>query len=171
LPGKIFEKIYGKTILEHCLSNCVESMVHTWALAVPHKDPRISDMRGIAEEYSVCVHNPNRKENDVLGRFADIATGFNVEWIVRVTSDCPFVKPDIINQALMYAMFTGRFITDQYNEGSTVQVFTKEDLMRADRQLKGRIREHVCEGFRKGWVKGSIDTREELLNARKNYKK
>lgn len=165
LPGKIFKKIGDKTVLDWCIFNCLKSKVDQWMIAMPHND--FYEGNYWQTHY---VATPNVKENDVLGRFARVAEEFpEYEWIVRITADCPFVDPTIIDDAVEYATRTGRFITDQYNEGSTVQVFSRKDLLRADKEIKGKLREHCMEAVRKGWKKGSIDTMADLRRARREY--
>lgn len=164
LPRKIFKKIGAKSILRHCYDNCIKSKVEKWIIAMPHEEL----------QQNWCHENhlrfPNVKENDVLGRFAAVSNEFpEYEWIVRITADCWNIDPTIIDDAVEYAIRTGRFITDQYNEGSTVQVFSRKDLLRADKEIKGKIREHCMEAVRKGWEKGSIDTQSEIDEARKRY--
>lgn len=184
LPGKIFKKIGDKTILEHCLCNCLMSKVDQWVIAMPKGDsirpmlmvPNPIDLTtlnipkgGFRETY---VKYPEVRENDVLGRFARVAEEFpEYEWIVRITADCPFVSPNIIDQAVEHAIKTNRPQFDYFNEGSAVCVFRREDLLRADKEFKDKYRrEHVVEGFRKGFKKRSIDTQSDLNRERKLYK-
>ena len=167
LPGKIFMKIGDKTILEHCASRCLESKVDKWVCAVPYKEVEFELWPGNVE-----VRNPKVKENDVLGRFARVAEEFpEYEWIVRITADSPFVNPKIIDETIEHATKTNRPQFDYFNEGSCVAVFRREDLLKADKLIKGKMREHVCEGFRKGFPddKGSIDTASDLKKARRKY--
>ena len=67
-------------------------------------------------------------------------------------------------------MATNRPQFDYFNEGSCVAVFRREDLLNADKLIKGKMREHVCEGFRKGFKKRSVDTQADLNRERKLYK-
>lgn len=172
LSGKIFKKIGDKIILEHCICNCMRSRVDFWVLATaPGTMPKCSSVF-IGGDIRKFQHSePGVKENDVLGRFVAVSNEFpEYEWIVRITADSPFVDPKIIDETIEHATKTGRPQFDYFNEGSCVAVFRREDLLRADKEFKDRkSREHVCECFRKGFEKRSIDTQSDLNRERRKY--
>ena len=67
-------------------------------------------------------------------------------------------------------------IFNSFKEGSTLEIFPSWCLYRSDNELFGASelkehRQHVTSYFRKGFKKGSIDTLEELQEARKEYAK
>jgi spore coat polysaccharide biosynthesis protein SpsF (cytidylyltransferase family) len=121
----------------------------------------------------VCV--PDVHYDDVLQGFVraidcvENTLQEEVSWVVRITSDCWNIDPYIIDSVLGFCEQTGIPMTQQFFEASTVQCYRKVDYQRGDRELTGDIRNDACEGFRKGFEKGSIDNREDLEKARRIY--
>jgi len=98
LPGKVMEHIAGCTVLRHVLARC---------RAIPGIDavccavPRGSGDDGIATEAAACGALISRgSETDVLDRYAQAARETGAEVIMRVTSDCPVLDPQIAGQVL-----------------------------------------------------------------------
>jgi spore coat polysaccharide biosynthesis protein SpsF len=111
--------------------------------------------------------------NDVLDRYYQIAKHFQADTIVRITADCPFIDPDLIDAALRL-MFSGTgaldlrkklaaarfdFVANRlpppwgrtYPIGLDVEVFTFEALERTWRMaISKHQREHVTPFFYEG---------------------
>ena len=109
-------------------------------------------------------------EKDVLDRYYQCAKEYGAEVIVRITADCPFIDPNIIDQAIEYF-----FITDhEYScfapiDGLDVEVFSFKLLEEAWKKAKDPYdREHVTPYMRRK-TKLSIDTMEDLKKARRWY--
>jgi spore coat polysaccharide biosynthesis protein SpsF len=97
-------------------------------------------------------HNAFRgSENDVLDRYRQAAQLSDARVVVRITSDCPLIDPDIID--LTIERFLSAKDVDyasnaleprSYPRGLDVEVFSREALERAWREdLRPESREHV----------------------------
>ncbi|WKB35249.1 glycosyltransferase family protein [Terrilactibacillus sp. S3-3] len=90
-------------------------------------------------------------EEDVLSRYAEAAALYQVDVIVRLTSDCPLIDPDVIDQVVsMYLQNSDRYdyvsnvIQRTYPRGLDTEVFPFRVLKDADTKAAGRrYREHV----------------------------
>ena len=108
-------------------------------------------------------------EDDVLDRYFQCARKFELDVIVRVTSDCPLIDPQIIDQVIE-EFESGNFdyVTNTFPrtfpKGLDVEIFSREtlDKMWKNAELPSE-REHVTQfifnnnEFRIGNVKNDVD--------------
>ena len=108
-------------------------------------------------------------EDDVLDRYFQCARKFELDVIVRVTSDCPLIDPQIIDQVIE-EFESGNFdyVTNTFPrtfpKGLDVEIFSRETLekMWKNAELPSE-REHVTQfifnnnEFRIGNVKNDVD--------------
>jgi spore coat polysaccharide biosynthesis protein SpsF len=88
-------------------------------------------------------------EDDVLDRYYRAARAFGVEAVVRITSDCPLIDPEVVDQTvdafhLQKASYASNAFPRTYPRGLDTEVFTTAALSRAW-QYSGEAyqREHV----------------------------
>jgi spore coat polysaccharide biosynthesis protein SpsF len=101
LPDKILKPILGRAILEHdierCLRvrNCAGVVV---AMTVAPEDDKVVELcsRFPAEK----VKSYRGSVQDVLGRYNAAAETFDVQYIVRITSDCPLLDPCLVDEMI-----------------------------------------------------------------------
>jgi len=109
-------------------------------------------------------------EQDVLGRFYECAKKYKADTVVRLTADCPFLDPLIIDLAVVY-FFTHNlpYIYFAPVDGLDVEVFSMEILKEAHKNCTNpQDREHVTPYMRRK-TKISIDTTQDLERARDYY--
>jgi spore coat polysaccharide biosynthesis protein SpsF len=107
-PGKIFERIGAKQILQHVIDACSNSAAYINAYTNQH---------GVVCGVSLCVPTgdalivPYSKQNiiqgpedDVLKRYILALDKLQADYIVRITSDCPFIPPFVISKAVTIAV-------------------------------------------------------------------
>lgn len=92
LPGKVLKKAGGKSLLDwhfERLLTCDQPVILATTTS-PHDTPLCdwADSNGIS-----CFRG---SENNVLSRYLDCAKEYNLDIIVRVTSDCPLVDGQMI---------------------------------------------------------------------------
>ena len=67
-------------------------------------------------------------ENDVLDRFYQCAKKFNLDTIVRITSDCPLIDPNIVDQVIeKFTLTNNDYVTNTFPrtfpKGLDVEIF------------------------------------------------
>lgn len=98
LPGKVLFKLANETILSHVLRRCLAARE---ADAVCCATGEGSDCDRIAAEAERCGATVFRgSETDVLDRYWQAARALDVAEIMRVTSDCPVIDPQICDEVI-----------------------------------------------------------------------
>lgn len=87
--------------------------------------------------------------NDVLDRFYQASLLYRPKYVVRVTSDCPLLDPELIDQVVNFFIkskidYCSNMIIEEYPDGQDIEVFTFEALEKAWKDAKlPSEREHV----------------------------
>ena len=147
LPGKILKKLGSKSALHHVLNRCLAiDGISDVCCAIPDSDE--NDI--IVEEATHCAVQISRgSEADVLKRYHQAATDTNADIIIRVTSDCPLIDPDIIGAVLKKfeqkeADFASNNEPRSWPHGLDCEVFSMEWLDKANSDACEKFdREHV----------------------------
>lgn len=148
LPGKVLKNINGKTLLQihlERLSQCKNISDIIVATTASKEDEEIYNL---AKEWGFKSYKGS--EDDVLDRFYKAAKPFSPEWIVRVTSDCPLIDPELIDDVIEFAKkrkavdYVSNVIESKFPDGQDVEVFTFSALKNAWKNAhKPSEREHV----------------------------
>ena len=98
LPGKVMMDLHGRTVLAHVLTRCQAikgvDVVCCATVEGPDGDP-------IADEAQQCgVVVFRGSEEDVLDRYFRAAMSLGADVVMRVTSDCPLIDPEVCAQVL-----------------------------------------------------------------------
>jgi spore coat polysaccharide biosynthesis protein SpsF len=98
LPGKVMENLEGETVLARAVRRVRRAslignvVVATTANAVDDAIVRECDKLG-----APCFRG---SEEDVLDRYYQTAYALNAEAIVRITSDCPLIDPEVTDKTV-----------------------------------------------------------------------
>jgi len=147
LPGKVLKEVNGKTLLQ----------IHLERLKKCAKVDEIIVATTSNSEDEVIYNNAIKwgvksikgSETDVLDRFYQAVKDENADWIVRVTSDCPLIDPQLVDQVIAFAQENGvdycsNGLIEHYPDGQDVEVFKFAALAKAWRNAKLLSeREHV----------------------------
>ena len=98
LPGKILKKVGNKTLLEYGVERIQKAQKIKEiiiATTVNEKDDVIAQ---IAQANGIKYFRGS--EADVLARYYYAAKENSAETVIRITSDCPLIDPDIIDLAI-----------------------------------------------------------------------
>jgi spore coat polysaccharide biosynthesis protein SpsF len=93
-------------------------------------------------------------EKDVLDRYYNCAKQFRFDIVVRITSDCPLIDPEIVDQVIenfdpRIEDYISNTLENSFPKGLDVEVFTFLALERAWRESKlPSEREHVTQFIR-----------------------
>ena len=157
LPKKVLKKIGDKTMLEHVINQANNSKLVD-DIIVATTDSKLDDKieKFCRQHNQKCFRG---SENDVLDRYYQCAKKYGASIIVRITSDCPFIDPGIIDDAIHkflngHVDYLGNNIAKKngkwdnhtcgYPQGNTVEVCSFSALERAWMQaIKPSEREHV----------------------------
>ena len=152
LPGKVLEDLAGHTVLEHVLHRC---------RAIPGADvvccavARGADSDPVAREAErsgVVVYRGD--EQDVLARYLGAARETGAAIIMRVTSDCPLIDPEVCGAVLRLraernADYACNNLPRTGPHGLDCEAFTLAALERAAREAADpQSREHVTPWLR-----------------------
>lgn len=147
LPGKVLEHLAGRSVLSHVLERC---------RAIPGADDvccavpagQSNDM--VAHEAQLANARITRgPEMDVLARYYKAAIECDAEVVVRITSDCPLIDPDVVGKVLAFVANSGADYAcnnqpRSWPHGLDCEAFSSGWLARAVREAKlPEEREHV----------------------------
>lgn len=151
LPGKVLKKVLGKTLLEYQIERVLRA--HTIdeiiiATTTKKEDDQIVDL---CKQLSINYYRGS--EQDVLSRYYEAAKKFEVDIIVRLTSDCPLIDPIVIDEAVEVFLggeydYVSNCIERTYPRGMDTEVFSYEGLKEIEGlACIGYEREHVTPYF------------------------
>ncbi|MEH7106772.1 glycosyltransferase family protein [Bacillus sp. JJ1764] len=147
LPGKVLKTVLNKPLLEYQIervkrAHLLDEIIV--ATTTSGKDQPIVDLCG---GLSIPVFRGS--EEDVLSRYLHAANEYSIDVIVRLTSDCPLIDPDIINRTIDLFLkgdfdYTANIVKRTYPRGLDVEVFSKETLTKMNKLAGSKwYREHV----------------------------
>jgi glutamate-1-semialdehyde 2,1-aminomutase len=166
-PGKILKKINNKTVLEILIRRLSKSKYISKIIVACTKSRNDKAILEICKKLSIDYFIGN--ENDVLDRFYNSAKKYKGINIVRITSDCPLIDPEIVDKVINNFFLKGVDYASNINpatfpDGLDVEVFKfsalKEAYIKAN---QSKEREHVTPyiinntKFKKFNLKNSVD--------------
>ena len=146
-PGKVAQSLGDTTVLGMCIDRLKQSTVIDQIIIATSDTPSDKKIIEIATEHGVVFFLGD--QNDVLARFYNCAIEFKVDVIIRITADCPFVDPVLIDEALDF--FEKKSLDyfcnqnpPQYPDGLDFDIFTFKVLKTAYLSAASKFdREHV----------------------------
>jgi spore coat polysaccharide biosynthesis protein SpsF len=201
LPGKIFEIIGKKPVLQHVIDACNKAAYFLSnekarnpvdvkvALLIPLGDKIGPIYKGKVEIYE-------GSEDDVFSRYFDAFVINDFDYTVRITSDCVLIPPHIISRTIQIAMNNNLDYVENVEEsirtspdGFDVEVLSKKAMIWLNNNISTKEekehctialrtknpseirRGHIVNYFDASSLKISIDTAEDLEKCRKEYDK
>jgi spore coat polysaccharide biosynthesis protein SpsF len=131
LPGKIFKEILGKSLLQIHLERLKKSKQINTIVVATTTNPEDLNVCNLAEKLRVeCFRG---SENNVLDRFYQAVKNQAPDYVVRVTSDCPLLDPELIDSVVELAITNGvdycsNVLKETFPDGQDVEVFTFQAL-------------------------------------------
>lgn len=151
LPGKVMKELTGKPVLWHVIERVkqAKNIDQIIIATTTHKRDKIIFEK--AEEWGVKPYQGS--EEDVLARYYEAANKYDIDTVVRITSDCPLIDPHIIDEIvgyynkIDYTLVTnaGSDLNNRtYPRGLDTEVFSFEVLEKAYNKAEEKYqREHV----------------------------
>jgi spore coat polysaccharide biosynthesis protein SpsF len=148
LPGKVLKTILGRTVLDLFLERMRRSRQVKEIIVATTPDSANEAIVKLAGSLGHPVFRGS--EDDVLDRFVQCARAHSLDWIVRVTSDCPAIDASLVDEAVAAALSDRRLkivmnnLPRTYPHGMDVEVVAREALEAAWSEGKESAhREHV----------------------------
>lgn len=182
LPGKVLMDLAGQTVLERVVRRVQRSALIGKVEIATTTSPSDDKIADLAKQIEVPVFRGS--EEDVLDRYWQASQKCDAKVVVRITSDCPVIDPELIDETIrvfldQQADYASNSITPTYPRGLDAEVFTVAALERAWKNaLKPYEREHVTPYFYEhpelfrlaslnnkidyGWHRWTLDTPEDL---------
>lgn len=189
LPGKVLQRLEGLTVLEHVIKRVKASHLVDQVIVATTVNQEDLAIVKICAELNVGVYCGS--EVDVLDRYYQAARLFQADQIVRITSDCPLMDPQIIDKVVKRHLkeksdYTSNVLKETFPDGEDVEVVTFAALKKA--WLSAKLtseREHVTpfirnnpEMFRLASLENAVnlsakrwtlDNQEDMLFIQKIY--
>lgn len=147
LPGKVLRDIHGESMLARVV-NRVRRARSLDELLVATSDCSADDL--IVEECRRCSIPVFRgHERDVLDRYLRAARCTNADTVVRITSDCPLIDPEITDRTIRAFLaecpdYASNVMARTYPRGLDTEVMSVHTLERAWRHAdQSHQRAHV----------------------------
>ena len=101
LPGKVLKKLLNKEILLWCYDRCNKSLADS-AYVATSTNSENDVLEDLCIEKNILCHRGS--EHDLLERYYTLAKSLNEKTlnIIRVTSDCPFIDTNMINDMIYF---------------------------------------------------------------------
>jgi spore coat polysaccharide biosynthesis protein SpsF len=139
LPGKVLMDLGGETVLARVVrrlrrATLIEEIVVATTSSV-------ADQAIVRECQRLSVGVFRGEENDVLDRYYHAAQWTDADGIVRITSDCPLIDPEITDQTIRSFLerrpdYAGNALQRTYPRGLDTEVMTWEALASAWREAR-----------------------------------
>lgn len=147
LPGKVLKDLGGETVLARVVNRSRRAtLVDEVVVATT---VRAADGAIVQECERLSVACFRGDEADVLDRYYQAAQTFSADAIVRITSDCPLIDPELIDAAVhaflgQKADYATNALVVTYPRGLDVEVISADALARTwEAAREGYQRTHV----------------------------
>jgi len=151
LPGKVLKDLGGETVLARVVKRTRRATLLDEVVVATSVLPADDAIVRECEALKVACFRGD--ELDVLDRYYCAAQKFGADIIVRITSDCPLIDPELIDVAVRSGLdqkadYASNSLVCTYPRGLDVEVFTADALARAWSAAKEEYqRRHVTPYF------------------------
>lgn len=149
LPGKVLKQVLGKPLLEFLIERLFYSKKLDEIVVLTTREIADDPIVSFCEERKIpCFRG---SEDDVLERYYQAALQRKPDGIVRVTSDCPLIDPDVVDQLIEVFCreypqidYVSNSLERTFPRGLDVEVFSFKALENAfQHAIYPEEREHV----------------------------
>jgi spore coat polysaccharide biosynthesis protein SpsF len=139
LPGKVLMDLGDETVLAHVVRRLRRAtLIDEIVVATTNST---ADRAIVRECQHLCARVFRGAENDVLDRYYQAAQCIGAEGIVRITSDCPLIDPEITDNTIRAFLerrpdYASNALQRTYPRGLDTEVMTRDALECAWRQAQ-----------------------------------
>ena len=174
LPAKILKMVNGQTLLEIHLRRILQSKFIDKLKIATTDEEGSKFIVEVAEKVGVEYYKGS--VDDVLSRFYSTAESETPDYVVRLTSDCPLIDPNVIDETIQFCIDNdcdyARTDASNFPDGLDTEVFRFSALVKAYKEANlTSEREHVTPYIWKNstaWG-GNIFTSKKLQNKQGIY--
>jgi len=149
LGGKVMMKVLDKPLLQHMIERLKYSQYIEEIIIATTTNERDGEIVNLCEKLNINFFCGS--ENDVLDRYYNTAKKNNVDIIVRMTSDCPLIDPEISDKVISYYIknqdrfdYVSNMHPPTYPDGLDTEIFPFDVLEKTwDNAKQPHEREHV----------------------------
>jgi len=191
LPGKVLKKLNGITVLESLLNQLNYSKLLNDKIIATTSNSEDDVIFNFCKSKEIKCYRGS--QDDVLDRYYNCAKKFSINTIIRITSDCPLMDPQVVDAVIdFYLKNSYDYVNNCYNRtypyGNDVEIFSLKVLEKVwEKATKPSEREHVTpyiynnpDEFSLGWIENkenlsefhwTIDRKEDLIFVQNIFKK
>jgi spore coat polysaccharide biosynthesis protein SpsF (cytidylyltransferase family) len=153
LPEKILKEIQGKSLLQIHLESLKKSKYSKNLIVATTNEKGIEKVIRLLKCMSIKYYQGST--HDVLDRYYQAALSYKPDYIVRVTSDCPLIDGNLMDQVIDFAIieevdYVSNTLVENYPDGQDIEVISWSALKKAWEQSKCKFdREHVTPYIKK----------------------
>ena len=146
-PKKVLYPIFRKPLIIKVLDRLKKSKLKDIIIVAIPKNKKNTKLEKLLLKNKYKIFRGN--EENVLKRFYDAANSFKLDIIVRITSDCPFSDPNLIDKLISILIkkkldYASNTLYPTFPDGLDVETFTFKSLKHANKKAKSIFdREHV----------------------------
>ena len=191
LPGKVLKKLNGITVLESLLNQLNYSKLLNDKIIATTSNSEDDVIVNFCKSKEIKYFRGS--QDDVLDRYYNCAKKFSINTIIRITSDCPLMDPQVVDDVIDFYLknsydYVNNFYKRTYPYGNDVEIFSLKVLEKVwEKATKPSEREHVTpyiynnpDEFSLGWIENkenlsefhwTIDRKEDLIFVQNIFKK
>ena len=147
LPGKVLKEINEKSLLQIHLDRLKKCKLVSEIIVATTTNSEDDILFNLVFTWG---YNASRgSETDVLDRFYKTVKDKKADWIVRVTSDCPLIDPELVDKVIDFVQtnnkdYGSNTLIENFPDGQDIEVIKFSALEIAWRNAKlSSEREHV----------------------------
>jgi spore coat polysaccharide biosynthesis protein SpsF len=184
LPGKVMKKVNGKPLLEYQIERVLRSKHIDHVIVATTTEEIDNSIESFCDTMEIdCVRG---SEKDVLGRYYKALKKYPSDLIIRLTSDCPLLDPEVVDLVITTYLnnredvdYVSNTIQRSYPRGMDVEILSSALLHEINTlATKDYEREHVTpyiyqnEMYKiiqvvsekdNSWHRWTVDTTEDFL--------
>ncbi|NLU94398.1 cytidylyltransferase domain-containing protein [Chitinophaga sp. Ak27] len=147
LPGKVLREIDGITLLQIHLERILKSRRIDKLKVATTLESEAASICNIASALGLDSYCGST--DDVLDRYYQCVIDEHPDYVVRITSDCPLIDPQVIDEVIDFTVahqldYVSNTLLPTFPDGMDVEVFTMKALKQAWTEAALRSdREHV----------------------------
>ncbi len=160
LPGKVLKDLAGDTVLARVVNRTRRAKLLDEVVVATTTEAADESIVAECERLKVAAFRGS--ETDVLDRYYQAAQKCSADAVVRITSDCPLMDPELVDHTVRAfeadgADYATNSLVVTYPRGLDVEVFTTDALRRAWKEAQKEYqRIHVTPYFYEGEGKFKI---------------